>query len=202
MLLTYHADQEPQQNLVEGRRVHFYDKGEEVPLVTQGVWQVYRGIVQLSKNHSSGEELLLGWAKPSTFFGTWLTSIDTYQAKTLSDVYLRWYPLSEIETSPHLAQMVLMGVARRIRQTEALLSIAGLRRVEDRLRELLLLLKQEMGESVTEGTRLAVRFTHQSLANAIGTTRVTVTRLLGEFQRQEIIALSKDRHIVLLDNVD
>lgn len=200
MLLTYKANQEElRQAYEEGRRLHFYDKGEDIPLVAQGVWQVYRGVVQLSKIQTSGEESLLGWAKPSTFFGTWLTRIDAYQAKALSDVYLRWYALAEIETSPHLAQALLNGVVRRARQTEALLSIAGLRRVEERLHELLLLLKEEMGEPVAEGTRLAIRFTHQNLANAIGTTRVTVTRLLGDFQRRGIVRLGSDRHLIILE---
>ncbi|MGF1479065.1 MAG: Crp/Fnr family transcriptional regulator [Cyanophyceae cyanobacterium] len=199
MLVTDKGKLEKAQEYGEGRRLHFYDKGDEIPLVAQGVWQVYRGVVQLSKIHHSGEELLLGWAKPATFFGTWLTRVEPYQAKALSDVYLRWYSLGEIETSAQLAQTILGGVVRRVRQTEALLSIAGLRRVEERLHELLLLLKQEMGEPISGGTRLAVRFTHQNIANAIGTTRVTVTRLLGEFQRRELIALGSDRHIVILD---
>lgn len=198
MLLTYHATQtiSPDKSS-EGRRLHFYDKGEEIPIVAQGVWQVYRGITQLSQLSSNGEEVLLGWAQPSTFFGLWLTNVDVYQAKALSDVYLKWYSLSEIESSPHLSYTVLTQVVRRMRQTEALLAIAGVRRVEDRLVELLQLLKQEMGEPFAEGTRLAVRLTHQNLANAIGTTRVTITRLLGEFQRQGLVSLDSDRHIII-----
>jgi CRP-like cAMP-binding protein len=69
--------------------------------------------------------------------------------------------------------------------------------VEERLQELLQLLSQELGQPVAEGTRLLVRLTHQNLANAIGTTRVTVTRLLGEFQRQGLISLDSDRHLVI-----
>jgi CRP-like cAMP-binding protein len=84
-----------------------------------------------------------------------------------------------------------------MRQTEALLAIAGLKRVEDKLHHLLQLLKQEMGEPVAEGTRLGIRLTHQNLANAIGTTRVTVTRLLGEFQRQGLISFDSDRHLII-----
>jgi CRP-like cAMP-binding protein len=186
-----------QDEYTEGRRLHFYDKGEEIPLVEQGVWQVYRGVAQLSQLSMNGEEILLGWAQPSTFFGLWLTHVQSYQAKALSELYLRWYSLDEIEASPHLAHNMLTQVVRRMRQTEALLAIAGLRRVEERLQELLQLLSQELGQPVAEGTRLLVRLTHQNLANAIGTTRVTVTRLLGEFQRQGLISLDSDRHLVI-----
>jgi CRP-like cAMP-binding protein len=184
-------------NISKERRLHYYDRGELIALSDQGIWQVCRGIVQLSQFSYAGDEILLGWCQPHTFFGRWLTHLDAYQAKTLSEVYLHWYSLSEIENSPHLAQMVLSQMAKRMRQTEALLAISGLKRVEERLNHLLQLLKQEMGESVEMGTRLGVRLTHQNLANAIGTTRVTITRLLGDFQRQGIIILDEERHIII-----
>lgn len=183
----------------EARRLHFYDRGEEIPLASEGVWQVYRGITQLSQLTPQGEEILLGWAQPSTFFGSWLTYMESYQAKALSEVYLRWYHLAEIEASPQLAQQVLTKVVQRMRQTEALLAIAGLKRVEDRLQQLLHLLKQEIGEPTPQGSRLRVRLTHQNLASAIGTTRVTITRLLGEFQRQGWLHIDSDRHICFKD---
>lgn len=198
MTVTYNLTRtQLQDECTEGRRLYFYDRGEEIPLVEQGIWQVYRGVAQLSQLSLNGEEVLLGWAQSSTFFGLWLTHVESYQAKALSEVYLRWYQLNEIEASPHLSHTVLTQVIRRMRQTEALLAIAGLRRVEEKLSELLKLLKKELGQPVAEGTRLGVRLTHQNLANAIGTTRVTVTRLLGDFQRQGIISLDGDRHLII-----
>ena len=198
MLLTYQASQKiSKEEDKQENRLHFYRKREEIPQVAQRVWQVYRGVVQLSQLHLSGEEVILGWAKPSTFFGMWLNHIETYQAKALSDTYLRWYSLGEIEACSPLARTFFTDTVRGMGQTEALLGIAGLRRVEDRLRELLLLLKQEMGQPVPEGTRIVIRLTHQNIASAMGATRVTVTRLLGEFQRQGYITLDSDRHIVI-----
>ncbi|MEB3310985.1 MAG: Crp/Fnr family transcriptional regulator [Snowella sp.] len=190
-------------NATEGRRLHFYDKGELIPLAEEGIWQVYRGVVQLSQLAANGEEILLGWVHPENFFGLWLTStqLATYQARSISDVYLRWYPVLEIENTPKLAQLVLAQLVQRMRQTEALLAIAGLKRVDERLQELLKLLAQDLGQPVTEGTRIKVRLTHQMLANAIGTTRVTITRLLGEFQTQGWIRFDSDRHLVITPNV-
>jgi CRP-like cAMP-binding protein len=198
MLLTYKAQSPFKDELIEGRCLHYYDRGEAIPLVEEGVWQVYRGVSQLSQVSETGEEILLGWAQPGHFFGLWLTYIESYQAKALSEIYLRWYNLNEIESSPQLTQMMLNQMSRRLRQTEALLAIAGLKRVEDRLLQLLKLLKEEMGQTVDEQrTRLTIRLTHQNIASAIGTTRVTVTRLLGDFQRQGIISIDSDRHIIL-----
>ncbi|MEA5533918.1 Crp/Fnr family transcriptional regulator [Crocosphaera sp. XPORK-15E] len=200
MLLAYNPTQPlSPHEVTEGGRLHFYDRGENIPLVSDGIWQVYRGITQLSQLSPHGEEILLGWAQPSTLFGLWLTQMESYQAKALSDVYLKWYPVDEIQNSSQLSQMALTQLVRRMRQTEALLAIAGLKRVEDRLQQLLYLLKQELGEPVKEGTRLGVRLTHQNLASAIGTTRVTVTRLLGDFQRQGWLSFDGDRHIIIAE---
>lgn len=181
------------------RRLHFYKKGETIPSLHDGVWQVCKGIVQLSTLYPNGEEGLLGWVGPSMCFGPWFTFLQTYQAKALSEVYLLCFSVSEIETSPYLCQQLLPQVNRRLRQMEAMLAIAGLRRVEDRINQLFLLLKQEVGQPVSEGTRLSIRLTHQDIAAAIGTSRVTVTRMLGDLKRRGGISLDSKRHIILQD---
>lgn len=181
----------------EERRLHFYAKGENIPTVSQGVWRVCQGIVQLSTFYPNGEEGLLGWVGSGMCFSLWLTSLETYQAKALSDVYLIWYSIGEIENSPNLAKEILPQLTRRLRQVERMLAIAGYRRVEDRLRQLLLLLQQEIGQNVSEGTRIMVRLTHQDIANAINTSRVTVTRLLGQLKRKGVISFDSKRHLII-----
>jgi CRP-like cAMP-binding protein len=37
------------------------------------------------------------------------------------------------------------------------------------------------------------------LAEAIHTTRVTITRIIGSFQEQDLIYFDRDRHIVIQD---
>ncbi|NEP23165.1 Crp/Fnr family transcriptional regulator [Moorena sp. SIO3I6] len=179
------------------RRLHFYARGEQIPLVAQGVWEVDEGRVQLSTLSPEGEEIWLGWAESSAFFGNWFSVLSTYQAIALSDVRLKWYSLAEINNSPYIAQTILPQLVRRMRQTEILLAISGQRRVEVRLQHLLLLLKREVGEPVPEGIRIGMRLTHQDLANAIGTTRVTVTRLLTKFKNEGAITVDSVRHIIL-----
>ncbi|MGL5035474.1 MAG: Crp/Fnr family transcriptional regulator [Microcystaceae cyanobacterium] len=181
------------------RRLHFYERGMSIPLAADGFWQVYRGVVQISEILANGDEVLLGWSHPSTFFGLELTLIqlETYQAKSLSDVYLRWYSIAEVHHNPKLMLLVFNQTLKRLRQTEALLAIAGLKRVDERLEGLLKLLAQEMGEPIADGIRLSVRLTHQMLANTISTTRVTVTRLLGDLQTEGRISFDCDRHLVI-----
>ncbi|NEP07277.1 MAG: Crp/Fnr family transcriptional regulator [Okeania sp. SIO2G4] len=184
-------------NTSSERHLHFFNKGETIPLMSQGVWQICQGLVRLSTLYPVGEEGLLGWVGPSMCFGSCFSHLQTYRANALSDVCLMWYTMIEIEASPKLAQELLPQLGRRFRQTEALLAIVGQRRVEDRLHQLLLLLKQEFGQPVTDGTRLSIRLTHQDIAGAICTTRVTVTRILGKLQQQGWLSKDKDRHLIL-----
>jgi len=184
---------------LESRRLHYYEKGEVIPLTEGGGWQVYRGVVQMGQLVENGDEILLGWVQPQGFLGFDLTllQLETYQAKALSDVYLRWYPQEDLEFSGALAYFVLVHTLRQLRQREALLAIVGLKRVDERLQALLKLLAQEMGQPVAGGIQISVRLTHQMMANAIGTTRVTITRLLGELQTRGQVSFDGDRHLII-----
>uniref|UniRef100_UPI003D31D25B Crp/Fnr family transcriptional regulator n=1 Tax=Leptolyngbya sp. AN02str TaxID=3423363 RepID=UPI003D31D25B len=185
------------EQLYQGRTLQPFRSGQEIPLLPREVWIVCRGVVQLGTFYDTGDEALLGLACPSMPFGLPLTIIRPYHATALTDVDVMRLTWDEIEQSPLLAQGVFQHTARRLRQTEAVLAMVGYRRVEDRLRHLLLLLKREVGQPVGTETRLSVRLTHQQLANAIGTTRVTITRLISQLREEGWLSIDCDRHIVL-----
>lgn len=181
---------------------HCHARGDFIPLSQGGAWQVCRGWVQLSTIAVSGEERILGWFGSSTWLSTWLTLHAAHQAKALSDTVLVWYSRIEIENSTELCQSLLPQTGKQLRQIESLLATLKHKRVEDRLSQLLNLLKQEMGEPVAQGIRLAARLTHEDLANSIGTCRVTVTRLLGRLKQQGQIEIDTRGHLILLFNSD
>jgi CRP/FNR family transcriptional regulator len=53
----------------------------------------------------------------------------------------------------------------------------------------LLLGWSEEGEETPQGTRMQVLLTHEEIAQMIGTTRETVTRLLSDFKRKKLITV-------------
>ena len=175
-----------------------YEKGDEISILDSGIWQVYRGIVQLSKVKQDGTEIILGWATANGTFGNGLeNSTVFYRAVALSDVYTRHYSQQDIVTSPLLARQFLAQFSDRLIKSQELLSIIAIRRVEERLKQLLLMLGREIGQSVDGGVRLQVKFTHQHLAEMIHTTRVSVTRILGDFKDRGLIYFDDERHIVI-----
>lgn len=185
------------EDLYRARPLHPYTTGQLIPLNLDEWVIVCRGVVQLSTFYNNGNESLIGFVGPSMPLGFPLTILDTYQAAALTDVDLLRIPAGEVEGSSELARGLLRQVVRRLRQTEALLALSGRRRVEDRLQQVLALLSVELGVSTTQGTRISVRLTHQNLANAIGTTRVTVTRMLNRLKDEGFLSFDKHRHLIL-----
>jgi CRP-like cAMP-binding protein len=182
---------------LQNRPLYKHTKGETIPLHTSVIWYVCHGLVKLSTFSETGEEVLLGLAKTQMVFGSSMTSLSIYQATALSDVELVPIYVSEIALTPAISHVLLPKINQRLQQTESFLAISRKQLVEDRLHYLLELLKQEVGEPVEGGTRLSVRFTHEDIASACCTTRVTVTRLLGKLQQQGVISFDAKKHIVV-----
>ena len=177
-----------------------YESGAEITIFDSGIWQVYRGIVQLSRISLDGKEIIVGWVTSNGVFGNGLDLYPTpHRAIALSDVYARNYTPQDIVNHPSLAKQLLVQSSDRLIKAQRLLAIIGIRRVEERLKALLLLLKQEIGQPADDGIRLQVRFTHQHLAESIHTTRVTVTRTLGDFLHQGLIGFDKEKHLIIKD---
>ena len=125
-----------------------------------------------------------------------LTVVDPYWATSLTDVDVLPLSMAEIESSPMLMAGICRHMMLRLQQSEAWLSISGKRLVADRLRQLLLLIAQDFGQVETCGVRIPVRLTHHQLATAIGTTRVTVTRLLKDFKEEGWLQ-TQQRYLIL-----
>ena len=172
--------------------------GSSVPLLRHQLWLVVRGMVKLGSLTVHGDELLLGLAGPDQAFGEPLHDLPTYTATTLCSTDLLCLSWQEIQEDHQLAVAVLQMVSQRQRQSQALLALLGLRRVEERLRGFLELLALDYGQPCEGGLRLDLGMTHQELASALGTTRVTVTRMLGQLRQEGWLETEGQRRLVLL----
>jgi CRP-like cAMP-binding protein len=126
-----------------------------------------------------------------------LSFLETYEAMALTNVELLQLSMDEIDRSPELLHQINLQMFRCLRQTEALLWIAGKRAMIDRLRGFLDLLAHEFGQPTAEGTRIDFRLTHWQIANAVGTTRTTVTRLLRELRELGVFRIDKDKYMYI-----
>lgn len=185
------------EEIYKQKTVLIYHKGKSIPMLDQDIFFVQQGIVQLSSFDSEGNDILLGIISPHMPFGLPLTSVEPYHGVALSNVSLIRFSVAEIEQYFDLSRLVMRGLDMRLQQSEAIHSILCSRHISEKLYRFLELLSKEIGEPVTDGTRLKVRFTHQHLASTIGTTRVTITRMLQRFQQNGMIMIDEKRHIVI-----
>ena len=79
------------------------------------------------------------------------------------------------------------------RRVESLLS----RSVESRVAEFLLEAAERHGIPETRGVLIGVRYTHQEIADYVGSTRETVTLTLGEMRRQELLCFDHRRIVIM-----
>lgn len=193
---TYQAFISLLEQLYQDRALTPFQAGRSIPLRADEVLVTCRGIVQLSTVQQDGSETLLGLVGPSMPVGLPLTTVEPYWAAALTDIDMLVLPMEEIEASPVLMAGIFRNLVLRLQQAEAWLALSGKRLVADRLKHLLLLLARDFGQVEPGGIRIPVRLTHHQLATAIGTTRVTVTRLLKEFKVEGWMSVEQ-RHFVL-----
>jgi CRP-like cAMP-binding protein len=176
---------------------NYYASGTQIPLPHDALWLVQQGLVLLGTHYDTGEEALLGLLTEGGLFGQPLSCVSPYEARALTDVWLQALSVTEVEQSPQLMGQLFSCLAQRQRQAEALLALQGHRLLEERLRQFLCLLAQEFGQETPLGTRLGIRLTHQHIANALGSSRVTITRLMGRLRHQGWLAWDNGRHLTL-----
>ena len=171
--------------------------GSLIPLLKNSVWFVVRGMVKLGAVSVHGDELVLGLVGPNEPFGAAFTNVEAYDAVALMDCDLLCCNLAEVEQSPQLALALAKAMTARYRQAESMLALLGLRRVEERVRGFVELLARDFGEPCDDGLRLNLRLTHQEIASALSTTRVTVTRVLGQLRDEGWLQIDSSRHLVM-----
>ena len=138
--------------------------------------------MKLSCLNEQGDDVLLAIAGPNEPFGDPLTHLDLFEATTLDHCDLLGLSIQDVNTTPHLSSNLMKAMMQRTRQSEALIALLGLRGVENRVKSFLELLAEDYGQPCDQGLKLNLRLTHQEIASAVSTTRVTVTKVLGQLK--------------------
>lgn len=101
-------------------------------------------------------------------------------------------------SDPRIAFRITEVLGRRLLEAEQRLSDFAFKNVSQRLATTLLHLAQEPRVRWFRPAHLEVRYTHEALAEMVGTHRETATKILNEFRSQGLIELQRGK-IVLLD---
>jgi CRP-like cAMP-binding protein len=182
--------------LARMRRRH-YPKGTVLFLTGDpgtALYVVEAGRVKMVLTSPAGRELVVAVRGPGEFFGD-MALLDgeprSADAVVAEDCRLLILPREDfmrfVETHPRAALRLLAVLSRRLRQTLRQHQDATLLDVAARLASALLLLAEEQGAPLGDGTdaiAIPAPLTQGALAARVGVTRESVNKWLGYFQRR------------------
>ncbi len=182
-----------------------YERGKTIFFPGDPAERVYfllKGAVKLSRVYEAGEEITVALLRENSVFG--VLSLLTgnradrfYHAVAFTPVELMSMPIEQVkqalEEHPELSLMMLQGLSSRILQTEMMIETLAHRDMGSRLVSFLLILCRDFGVPSPNGITIDLKLSHQAIAEAIGSTRVTVTRLLGDLRQDDMISIHKKK---------
>lgn len=178
---------EPSGHLTQPRK---FSLRSQFPLHQHPLWKIEVGAVRSITWLEDGTTVTMALWGPGDLVGAELSHMDPYEFECLTPVEA--VPLSG--AGELLSRDLLLTYLKR---AEELIVIRSYRRMDEMLIRLLGWLSRRFGREIENGNLIDLRLTHQDLADILGTTRVTVTRLLGQFEEQGRIERLSLHRIVL-----
>jgi CRP-like cAMP-binding protein len=151
-----------------------------LPLKPNYLWKIETGVVRTLTWLEDGTLVTTGVWGPGDFVGRGLSSLDPYQIESMTQVQASLVALEKGEIPNE-------WLVNHLQQVETLIVIRSYRRVDIMLVKLLVWLSKRFGRALNSGKLIDLRLTHHDLAEMLGTTRVTVTRILGKLEEQGLI---------------
>jgi CRP-like cAMP-binding protein len=197
-----------QQALVDAGSIQRVGKGR--PLVCQGepanvIAMIGMGRLRLTRALSDARTLSIGYRGTGDLVGeAALGGAPLYRetAVATEDVEALMVPAATVRAlvaADHaFGSGLLSMLVERHGDTEDRLASMLFRNVEARLAEFLVKAAARWGIPEPRGVLIAAPFTHQEMANMIGSTRETVTLTLGDLRKKGVIEIDR-RRIVVLD---
>lgn len=172
------------------------DASESVLLLTSGRVKIYHIT-------GDGKQAILALVEPGELFGEVAIFAGGQReefAEAMEAATLIRIPGDEIRRLMEQHPQVSLGVTKlmgmRRQRVERRLKSLLFRSNRERLTHLLLELADKYGRRTAAGVEIGIKLSHQELASIIGSTRETVTVVLGELQNEGSLVI-KRRQIVL-----
>jgi CRP-like cAMP-binding protein len=166
-----------------------------------GVFLLPEGRVKLCSLTPEGKQSILTFIEPGELFGELALFEDGNReeyAETTKRSMVILIPTevlrATVARTPHLSMGISRLVGLRRRRIERRLKYLLFRSNRERLIHLLLELAEHYGKMDPDGhVMLGIRLSHQDLASIIGSTRESVTVILGQLQAEGFVTLGRRR---------
>lgn len=154
-----------------------------------GLFVVAAGRVKVSIPSTEGKEIIIATLGPGQFFGEMaLLDDEPRSASVAAQLPTSTYRIRRAEferlldAHPAIARKLLRELSQRLRRANAQMESLVTLDVVGRLARFLIDLARQHGQLLGNGWVAVRRPTHQDIANSIGATRETVTRLMADLE--------------------
>jgi CRP/FNR family transcriptional regulator/CRP/FNR family cyclic AMP-dependent transcriptional regulator len=179
----------------------------EDDLATRGFYLILEGSAKVVLTGPDGREAVLALLEEGDFFGE-MSLLDgdprsaTVRATTEIRLVLLRRPsfMDLLQKHPEISIALLTALSSRLRQANRKISALALSPVHARVSSAILQLAEFQGFRVKGQVVIHDRPTQQEIAEMASTTRETVSRVLGQMQKDGLIQLD-GRELVILDEV-
>lgn len=180
-----------EENIWEYIEYQSFQPNEIISLEADFYWLLQQGKVKCSTWTQEGHPITLGYWGFNDLLGVPLPMVKLYQVKCLTRVKAGRVPFAHTSRITRLVQ-------RQVQQTEEILFILRADNTYSRLRQILIWLSKKFGREVAGGISIDLRLTHQDLAELVGATRVTITKLINQLERERFLSRPHRNNFVLL----
>lgn len=170
------------------------------------IYVVASGRVRLLRRTSDDREITVGYRGTGDIAGEggWATGVHEVEAQAAERALCLALPRRRVEAAiaadPKLALRFVSALAERAVDAERRMEALLTRPVESRVATFLLDAAKRHGVPDSRGDLIGVKFTHQEIASYVGSTRETVTLILGDLKRRGVIGI--DHRRVIVRNLD
>ena len=184
-------DQEQMASMMTPRNIKkkglVYSEGDSA----DKLYILKEGRIKITRLAEDGKELTMDIIEPGDIFGELTLAGETERetnAEAFEDSFICTITREQFETflsmRPNLTLTITKWIGMRLRKIENRFENLIFQDVGTRLKTLLENLAEKYGEDVEGGRRIAIKLSHQELANLVGATRETVTFELSKMKRR------------------
>ncbi|WP_103668240.1 Crp/Fnr family transcriptional regulator [Pseudanabaena sp. BC1403] len=172
-----------------------YKRREMLPCKANFISKIEYGVVRSLTWNEDGQVICSGLWADGDVIGNELSNLHPYEMECLTDVQLT--EISKSNWGEYVTEII-----RHTKNTEFLLKISHYRSKDEALRQLLGWLTNRFGEDDRHGRVIGLQLTHQELAELIGSTRVTVTRIINNLEELGFLSRKGRKLRFLAENID
>lgn len=195
---------------IEGlTRVKKYNKNEIIFMEGdpgEAIHFVKSGKVKIFKTSESGREIIINILNPGDIFAEVIlfqkgmdypASVEVIEAGEIGYISNRDLEALILD-NPQLSLEIIRVMTKKLREAQQRIRELGSNDAIEKTINVLLALADNHGKKTSEGIVLCKNISRQDMANLVGTTRETISRILSKLAKEDMLEI-KGRSIILKD---